>query len=77
MQNAKNNGRPGLRPLILATWILLLLISTGCAKKPSAVFVNDSSKPWPMKTGETAPFDGWLLSPGALVDLMECCEGNL
>jgi hypothetical protein len=30
-----------------------------------------------MQTGETAPFDGWLLSPGALVDLMNCCEGTL
>jgi hypothetical protein len=30
-----------------------------------------------MRTGEPAPFDGWLLSPGALVDLMNCCEGKL
>ena len=73
MKRLNNGGRLRLR----ATLIISLLILTGCVKEPSVAYVNDSSRPVQMKTGETAPFDGWLLSPGALVDLMNCCEGKL
>lgn len=73
MKRLNNGGRLRLR----ATLIISLLILTGCAKEPSVVYLNDSSRPVQMKTGEPAPFDGWLLSPGALVDLMNCCEGKL
>lgn len=73
MKRLNNGGRRRLR----VTLIISLLTLTGCAKEPSAVYLNDSSRPVQMKTGEPAPFDGWLLSPGALVDLMNCCEGKL
>ena len=73
MKRPNNGGRP--RRLVML--IISLLILTACAKEPSVVYLNDSSRPVQMKTGEPAPFDGWLLSPGALVDLMNCCEGNL
>jgi len=73
MKRPKNGGR--LRRLVML--IISLLTLTGCAKEPSAVYLNDSSRPVQMRTGEPAPFDGWLLSPGALVDLMNCCEGKL
>ncbi len=73
MKRPNNGGR--LRRLV--TLIISLLILTACAKEPSVVYLNDSSRPLQMQSGETAPFDGWLLSPGALVDLMNCCEGTL
>ena len=73
MKRPNNGGR--LRPLV--TLIISLLILTGCAKEPNVAYLNDSSRPVQLRIGEPAPFDGWLLSPGALVDLMNCCEGNL
>lgn len=57
---------------ILAILILSVLSLTACAKKPPVV-LQGSSKIVELKAGQPAPEDGYLLSPEALVDLMECC----
>lgn len=68
----KRRNRGWRRPAVVML-IISLLILTGCASAPKTVYVNDSSRPVQLRAGETAPTDGWLLSPGALVDLMDCC----
>lgn len=65
------------RRLLAVTLILLLLTLTGCAFGSKVVYVKDGSRPAPIKAGEPSPIDGYVLSPAAMVDLMDCCEQGL
>jgi hypothetical protein len=54
----------------LAIWILLLSgLSGGCGRR--VVYVNDERKLISLKTGEMAPRDGVLVSPGYLSEMYE------
>lgn len=70
--NRRSAGR-----LIAGTLILLALSLTGCAKNPPAVVLQGGSVIVELKAGQPSPEDGFLLSPAALVDLMECCGDKL
>jgi hypothetical protein len=69
--NRRSAGR-----LIAVTLILSALSLTGCVKKPAVVLQGDSQI-LEVRAGQPAPVDGFLLSPAALVDLMECCNDQL
>ena len=69
--NRRSAGR-----LIAGTLILLALSLTGCVKKPAVVLQGDSQI-IQIQAGQSAPVDGFLLSPAALSDLMECCNDRL
>lgn len=71
----KKNRRSAGR-LIAGTLILLALSLTGCVKKPAVVLQGDSQIR-EVRAGQPAPVDGFLLSPAALDDLMECCNDRL
>lgn len=72
----KKNRRSAGR-LIAGTLIFLALSLTGCAKSPPAVVLQGGSEIVELKAGQTATAGGYLLSPAALVDLMECCGDKL
>lgn len=40
-------------------------------------YVNDSSAVVPVTAGETATATGFIISPGALSELTQCCGENL
>jgi hypothetical protein len=69
-------SRSSARLWLMAMLMLFLLTSIGCAKKPPVVVLNES-KTVNLRQGEPAPFSGWLLSDGALVDLREGCSDAL
>ena len=58
---------------LLTILTLSLLASTGCAKKPPVVVLSDSNT-LILQAGEPAPWSGWLLSDGAVVDLLEAAD---
>lgn len=60
-----------VRLSLLAILTLFLLTSIGCVKRP--VIVLNESKTVKIETGQPAPWTGWLLSDGALAELLECC----
>jgi hypothetical protein len=67
------------RTICAGLWLsAMLLLSapvlTSCAAKPPEIkYLRGSSETIPLIAGECAPFDGWLLSDEALIDLLECC----
>lgn len=71
-----NNVKRCVRPLLMAMLILSPVILTACAARPKPVnvYVEGSSRAVPLKTGQAAPFDGWLISNQAMLDLTECCD---
>lgn len=62
--------------LLLVTLILSALSLTGCGSL-SPVVLQGNSLVLELKAGQPAPSDGYLLSPAALVELMECCNDKL
>lgn len=58
--------------LIMVMLMLSLLALTACSPKP--VIVLDKAKTVKIEQGEAAPWDGWLLTNGAMVELLECCD---
>lgn len=68
----KMTVRKSWKRLIAVTWIAWLLVLTACA--PRTVYVRGESQPLPIRQGQSAPADGWLLSDAALADLLACCE---
>lgn len=54
---------------------LSLLALTACSQSP--VIVMNEAKTMKINEGEAAPWSGWLLTDGAMVELLECCEGRL
>lgn len=60
------------KTLIAATLMLCLLALTSCSPKP--VIVLNEAKTVKIEQGEPAPWSGWMLTDGALVKLLECCE---
>lgn len=77
MPNIKHDSRTHRRGClaILTLLMLCLLILTGCAS--GTVYVNDSSAVVPVTAGETATATGLIISPGALAELMSCCDQSL
>lgn len=69
-------NRRSARRLIAGTLLLSALSLTACAKSPPVVLQGGSAIV-ELKAGQTATADGFLLSPAALVDLMECCGDKL
>lgn len=62
--------------LLLLVMLPLSAISlTACGKKN--VYIQGDNRVIELKQGQIAPVDGFLLSPAALVDLMECCDNNV
>jgi len=55
--------------LSVAILLLCLLLSTGCSQRP--LIVVNEAKTLKLMQGESAPWDGWLLTDGALVTLLE------
>lgn len=71
-----SRNRRSARRWPAAMLMLSALSLTACAK-PSPVVVLSESRTIQLEPGQAAPFGGWLLSDGALVDLMECCADQL
>lgn len=44
---------------------------TGCGK---TLVIMGESKVVKMNQGQAVPFEGYLLTPAAMSDLLECCE---
>jgi hypothetical protein len=60
------------RTLQIATPMLFLLVLISCSQKP-AIVLNEA-KTVALEQGEKAPWDGWLLTDGALTTLLEEVE---
>lgn len=61
--------------LMTAMLMLSLLALTACSQK--SVIVLDKAKTVKIEQGEAAPWAGWLLTDGAVVELLECCDRSL
>lgn len=61
------------RILLTAMLMLSLLVSTGCSKKIQ-VTVLPEARTEKIKQGQASPFDGWILTDGAMVKLLELAE---
>lgn len=53
--------------------IILVLTLTGYLEKAPTIVLNES-KTEKIKQGEIAPWDGWLITDGALAKLLEAAE---
>ncbi len=61
--------------LYLVTLLLLLNVLTGCWPiKPDPPYVMPESKAEPIKKGNPASFDGWLISASGLARILEQAE---
>ena len=52
--------------------MLLLLVSTACSGPKTTVLPE--AKTAKIKQGEAAPFEGWILTDGAMAKILEAAE---
>jgi hypothetical protein len=59
--------------LLVVTLTLLPVALTSCGGG-STVYVRGTSEVVSVTAGDPAPFEGFVISPQAYIDLTECCE---
>ncbi len=74
----KSRNRTCAALWLSATLMLSAPALTSCAARPPEItYLRGTSETIPLRANECAPFDGWLLSDEALIDLLECCGDAL
>lgn len=59
-----------------ACWLTLAiaLATLGCQTAPKVTYLRAADKTVHLKTGETAPYDGWLLSNDRLAEIYDLLD---